>query len=569
AKGEVIKMNKTARSILGIKEKVRERPDSTIEAGEVMRLRAENGEILPPEQWPVNRVLRGEVMTGANTMDIMMKTLDGREILANVNGTSFYESDETLGGVVVVFRDVTQRRQLEKRAHESLDTVLKMAEALVQAPEDLSVEIKHTPLMAYTVVRRLADLTRSVMGNRSVGIVSIDPETQKLRPIAVVGISAEQERQWLEKLNELSLHDKLSGPQLLERLRANEVLLVDSTDSPPELIASDKGQNELQLAILAPMYTDTQLIGIMALDYNEEPRTRYTSEDLSIAKAVAKLAALVIERERLLTEREESRAHMLALRETNQSMDKFISIASHELKTPITTMKGYVQLLGRKIKTNLNNESSSENEQKSELLKMVSRMETQIDRLIRLEDDLLDVSRIKADQLDLHLENFNLADLVTKVIDDHNLMYADREIQLENHTSETIQIQADAERIEQVVTNYLSNALKYAPPTKPITVHLHTNENQAYVSVKDEGPGLPPEEHKRIWDNFYRVKDVDIQSGSGVGLGIGLHICRSIVEQHKGKYGISSTPGQGSTFWFSIPLSDEGATELSEKQHSL
>ena len=113
---------------------------------------------------------------------------------------------------------------------------------------------------------------------------------------------------------------------------------------------------------------------------------------------------------------------------------------------------------------------------------------------------------------------------------------------------------ADADRIRQVVTNYLTNALKYSPATRPVIVGLHVCIREVCVWVHDEGPGLPSEEQERIWERFQRAPGIEVKSGNGVGLGLGLHVSRTIIELHHGQVGIQSTPGQGSTFWFSLPL---------------
>jgi signal transduction histidine kinase len=113
---------------------------------------------------------------------------------------------------------------------------------------------------------------------------------------------------------------------------------------------------------------------------------------------------------------------------------------------------------------------------------------------------------------------------------------------------------ADAQRIGQVVTNYLTNALKYSPADRPVAVGLQVDNQQARLWVRDAGPGLPPEEQEHIWERFHQVKGIEVQSGSGVELGLGLYVCRTIIEQHHGQVGVQSARGAGSTFWFGLPL---------------
>ena len=113
-------------------------------------------------------------------------------------------------------------------------------------------------------------------------------------------------------------------------------------------------------------------------------------------------------------------------------------------------------------------------------------------------------------------------------------------------------------RIGQVVTNYLTNALKYSPPDRPVEVGVQEAQQQGYVWVRDQGPGIASEEQGHLWERFHRVAGVEVLSGSGIGLGLGLHISKTIIDHHHGHVGVESQPGQGSTFWFTLPLGRQG-----------
>jgi PAS domain S-box-containing protein len=279
-------------------------------------------------------------------------------------------------------------------------------------------------------------------------------------------------------------------------------------------------------------------------------------------EAILEINRDVTERERLLQEREEARANELAANEASRRMDEFIAIASHELKTPLTSIKGNLQLARRRLSTVMG-EVHADDERLLRQLEgvqtMLERAERQVGVQNRLVSDLVDVSRIQTGKLELQLAMTDLATVVREVVADQRFATPMRLIALETSVLVANAL-ADGERIGQVVSNYLSNALKYSPAERPVAVRLVVQGELVRVEVADEGPGLSAEQQARIWERFYRVPEIQVQSGSGVGLGLGLHICRMIIAQHHGEVGVQSTPGKGSTFWLTLPLWREHET---------
>jgi signal transduction histidine kinase len=155
------------------------------------------------------------------------------------------------------------------------------------------------------------------------------------------------------------------------------------------------------------------------------------------------------------------------------------------------------------------------------------------------------------------LEPCDLVAIVRRAVEDQSLLVPVRSIRLHVPSKATAPVVADADRIGQVITNYLTNAIKYSPADRPVEVFLAIERQIARVSVQDEGPGLSAEEQQAIWERFYQVKRIKAQGESGAGLGLGLHICQTIIEQHQGQVGVQSSPGEGSTFWFTLPLAQE------------
>ena len=178
----------------------------------------------------------------------------------------------------------------------------------------------------------------------------------------------------------------------------------------------------------------------------------------------------------------------------------------------------------------------------------------QVTQLEWLVNDVLDVSRVQAGMLDLHLESTDLGTIVHEAVGAQRQAAPTRTLLLQFPAAQPVPVYADACRLGQVVTNYLTNARKYSPTEQPVVVGLDVADHEARVWVRDQGPGLPPEEQARIWERFHRVKGIEVQSDAGVGLGLGLYICRTIIERHQGQAGVESAPGQGSTFWFTLPL---------------
>jgi signal transduction histidine kinase len=172
-------------------------------------------------------------------------------------------------------------------------------------------------------------------------------------------------------------------------------------------------------------------------------------------------------------------------------------------------------------------------------------------------NDLLDMCRFQAGKLQMHPEVTDLRPLVQRVVEEQQVVAATRTIRLHlPHTDQSIMVQADPDRIGQVIANYVTNALKYSPADAPVEVGLEVTGPVARVWVRDEGPGLAEAEQERIWQRYHRVPGIEVQSGTGVGLGLGLSIVRQIIELHGGVVGVESAPGHGSTFWLTLPLAE-------------
>jgi PAS domain S-box-containing protein len=550
---QVISMNYAACELLAIKNLSDYLSRSAPERMTLLAMRDEQGRLLTNEQWPMSRILQGEVLQGPDAADIIIQTLDGRDLELSVSGAPVRNQEGELIGALCICRDVTERRQLEKRTQAALSALLAMAETLVfsgDSPGSKSGEL--TTVEVSKIAHRIAELTCSVLGCQRVSLTSVEPETEVLHPVAVVGLSPDEERQWwTEQQQEARLGDG-PDPTLAAQLRANEILLLDMTQPP---FNTQPNPYHIHTMLMAPMIVGEHLVGLLSLDFGGQEHD-YSTDEIALAKAVAKLAALAIERDRLLRERAEARASELALREANRRMDEFLGMTSHELKTPLTSIKGNTQLTVRQIKNSVVGFQKMQG--------MLESTERQIKLLDRLVDDLLDISRSQEQLLELSPAPCDLTAIVRETVQEQQYAWPNRAITLDLPGEVTIPVSVDADRISQVLRNYLTNALKYSSEEKPIRISVCKDQENARVSVQDEGNGLFPDEQTKIWERFYRVEGAEVLSNAGsanVGLGLGLYICKAIIEQHHGNAGVESTPGVGSTFWFTLPLASSSPME--------
>lgn len=234
------------------------------------------------------------------------------------------------------------------------------------------------------------------------------------------------------------------------------------------------------------------------------------------------------------------------LEDANQMKDRFLSIASHELKTPITTIRGQAQLMLRRLAK----EKKSLGDMNG-VATTLERINDQTGRLTMLIDELLDVSSMRAGKVVLNKRVCDIGTLCGEVIEDQRLL-TEREIVF--HTPDIpVHIEVDPDRMIQVITNLISNALKYSPEKSVVEVCLKAEGAWALLEVKDHGKGIKKEEQEQIFETFYRT--FDAQSSSQRGLGLGLAITKDIVERHEGCIWCESEAGHGSSFFVKLPAS--------------
>jgi PAS domain S-box-containing protein len=236
-------------------------------------------------------------------------------------------------------------------------------------------------------------------------------------------------------------------------------------------------------------------------------------------------------------------------KELDKRKDEFISMASHELKTPVTSLKGFLNLVQRR--------SIKQGDEK--VLHYLARMDIQINKLTTLINDLLDLSRMQTGKLIYREETFSLDELVREIVASIQETTQTHRLVLEGQTQATVF--GDRERIGQVLINLLNNAIKYSPGADTVLIRMANDQQKILVSIQDFGIGIAQDHHLRIFERFYQVTEPAEKTYPG--LGIGLYISSEIVRRHGGQMWVESQKDEGATFYFTLPLMDEGKRRAS------
>jgi PAS domain S-box-containing protein len=230
-------------------------------------------------------------------------------------------------------------------------------------------------------------------------------------------------------------------------------------------------------------------------------------------------------------------------KELDKRKDEFISMASHELKTPVTSLKGFLSLLQRRM--------SAQEDEKA--LHYLHRMDTQVNKLTKLINDLLDLSKMQTGQLAYREERFEMDELVQEIME--NVQETTQTHHLQFAGLCPAQVLGDRDRIGQVLINLLTNAIKYSPQADSVLIRVARDNNRILVSIQDFGIGIADEYQHKIFERFYQVTDAEEKTFPG--LGIGLYISHEIVRRHGGQMWVESEKGKGATFHMSLPLLEE------------
>jgi signal transduction histidine kinase/integral membrane sensor domain MASE1 len=481
--------------------------------------RDEQGRPIQTNEGPLPRALAGELMAGAQAMDLRSRTLDGRELELNVSAAPLRDGTGQLVGAICVFRDETERKRLEREVAEQAEQL------------DRIVESMGDGLFVYDSQGQVVRMNATA--RRLLGLDSAPPDFSQLSAKERIGLYTPHERsdtQMLTPEEWLKTRALLGSGDVLSMTEARDVRMHTLDGRELEVSAS-----------VAPLHNRSgQVIGAVLL---LSDRT---------------------ERNQLAREREEARASELALRELNQQLDTFVAVAAHDLRQPVTAAKLVTAQAQRQVQRAASKGKQGTTKQMlpfTQVLTALDAAQHNLDRLLLQVQQLLDVTRARQGILTLNRQPCRLDSLVCTGVEEQRLLTPSRTITLDLPKAGglPVTVYGDAGRLSQVLANYLSNAVRYSASGQPIEVELQLVEQGpadgviARVAVRDHGPGIAPEEQETIWDRFQQARSAS-EAGGG-GLGLGLYIARTIVEQHGGHVGVESRVGEGTAFWFTLPLS--------------
>ncbi len=288
----------------------------------------------------------------------------------------------------------------------------------------------------------------------------------------------------------------------------------------PEFASADA-----KLVVMIPLSFEGEAFGVLTLDSLNEKR--FSRRRLHIIQLFGSLVSIKIRNSALI-------ARMKSALETR---DLFISMASHELKTPLTTISAYAQLIEKKME---NNEPVKSDWSKTMVLAT--------NRMTRLINDLLQINQIRTGNLPYHFRICSLKKIIDTSVADFKVGHSQSQLILKGDIDETMEVFADAQRMNQVFSNLLNNSAKFSPADKPIFLEIGKKNNKIAISFTDQGQGISKEDRQRLFEEFFKVK-----ANTKEGLGLGLYISKQIVEKHKGTIQVKSKLGIGTTVTIFLP----------------
>lgn len=490
-----------------------------------LRLSDREGHPIPSNETPLHRILQGGNLTETHD-EVLVHTFDGRDIIMNIKGQALSDPAGQITGAVLSFHDVTKYHKLV----QDHSTVQARATAKAQEVQRLTE--------ANAAQSRLhAEELQAIFDSMNDGIIVTTANFQIMQANAayakILGISDMEMYRALtlaERAQRMLLRDQAGTPLTVDQMPMIRILRGETISNVLLRLRSFDGKDRTVSCNGVPMLDSKGrgLFGVMVI----RDETAYR---------------------RLEEERQSDLAKALALQEVTDNMDRFLAMAAHDLRSPVTAISGNVELALRRY-DKLRKLPRIQPLDLQRFGDLLFEAKTASDRLTRLVVRLFDLAQARTGNLTLTMEPTDLIMIVRDQL--HLVRFTQPEHVFIDQFPDTphVMILGDAIRLGQVTLNLLTNAVKYSPVAAEIVVAITLAEGEVTVSVQDHGQGIPVAAQSHLWEPFYRVPGAIAQAQARESLGLGLHICKHIIERHEGAIGVTSAVGQGSTFSFTLPL---------------
>lgn len=441
-------------------------------------------------------------------------TKSGKEIPVSLTISPMRNKQGQIVGASKIARDISdqiQREQTIQFHEQQLETLHAIGRVISEKLD--------TPSIIQTVINSTTHLVAADLGLCFYRVTDEEGRSKLSVSVAAPEITVDPDERNVD-LDDSVIHTVFSGKDAIRFDDLCEAPHILSLFDLPKYAAMPRIRHCLAIPIRS---SDKLLIGAMFFGYTQLDVFNAADEDAM--RSIASLVAITLDNARLLEE----------VNALNLKKNEFIALASHELKTPLTTTKGYLQILER-----------SEIDQVGR--RFLTKALKQLERINALISELLDISKIEAGKLSLHMETFNLSEMILDVVETFHFSSQTHTIFV-NNTHGDYRVEADRQRMEQVMINLITNAIKYSPEANNVHITLESSPQEVSVQVTDEGMGLGHDQQEKVFNRFYQVEGTSKMAG----LGLGLYLSKEIIGRHNGHIGVNSRLGKGATFYFSIP----------------